>query len=76
MLLKTAALVELASLAILLLNLATVHWAPVAALVGPLHGCAYLAVIGFTWQASPVRRTRLLAFVPGIGGVLAARTAR
>lgn len=65
-LLRTAAVVELVSLLLLLANLATVHWPPVAALLGPVHGCAYLFVIG----AAPGRRRRLTALVPGVGGLL------
>jgi len=69
-LLRIAAVVEFATLIALLVNLATVHWAPVASLLGPAHGCAYLAVIGSTWQLTKSRRSRLLAFLPGIGGLL------
>ena len=65
-LLRAAALVELVSLVVLLANLATVHWPPVATLLGPLHGCAYLFVIG----AAPDRRRRLTALLPGVGGLL------
>jgi hypothetical protein len=71
--LRIAAVVELATLLLLLVNLATVHWAPVAALLGPTHGCAYLAVIGSTWQLTKARKARLLAFLPGIGGLMAVR---
>ena len=72
-LLRSAALVEFLSLLLLLANLATVHWPPVASLLGPVHGCAYLFVIGATVQATRDRRTRLTAVVPGIGGLLALR---
>ncbi|MEU8606626.1 DUF3817 domain-containing protein [Actinoplanes sp. NPDC048791] len=75
-LLRIAALVELASLVLLLTNLATVHWAPVASLLGPVHGCAYLFVIGATIQVTGDLRTRLLAAVPGIGGLLVIRRLR
>jgi hypothetical protein len=76
MLLRVAARTEAVSLPVLLLNLATVHIAWVATLVGPLHGCAYLLAIGATIQATRNRRTRWLAVVPGIGGLLAERTVR
>jgi hypothetical protein len=72
-LLRIAARVELATLALLLLNLVTVHWEAVSSLLGPTHGAAYLFVILATWQATPRRRVRLLAFVPGVGGVLVLR---
>ena len=75
-LLRTAALVELISLALLLLNLATVHWPTLASLFGPVHGCAYLFVIGATIHESRDTPTRLLAIVPGIGGLLVIRRRR
>jgi len=75
-LLPTAALAELASLILLLANLATVHWAPVASLLGPVHGCAYLIVIGATVQVTGDLRTRLAAVVPGVGGLLVMRRLR
>lgn len=73
MLLRIAARVEAASLLLLLANLATVHLPPVAQLLGPVHGCAYLLVIGATVQATKRGRTRLLAVIPGVGGLLAER---
>jgi hypothetical protein len=72
-LLTIAARVELASLIVLLANLATVHLAAVATLLGPLHGCAYLLVIGCTVAVTRSRRPRLLSVIPGIGGLLALR---
>ena len=75
-LLRTAAVVELASLVLLLTNLATVHWAPVASLLGPVHGCAYLFVIGATVRVTADLPTRLLAAVPGVGGLLVMRRLR
>lgn len=71
--LRLAAAVELGSLLLLLLNLATVHWAPVASLLGPVHGCAYLVVIGATLRETRDVRARLLALLPGLGGLLAVR---
>ncbi|MEV4641630.1 DUF3817 domain-containing protein [Actinoplanes sp. NPDC049548] len=74
--LRIAARVELVSLILLLANLATVHWAAVASLLGPVHGCAYLVVLGATLRESRDGRTRLLAGVPGIGGLLVVRRIR
>jgi hypothetical protein len=71
--LRVAAVVELVSLVFLLLNLATVHWAAVASLLGPTHGCAYLFVIGATVRETRALRIRLLALVPGLGGALVIR---
>ncbi|AEV84841.1 hypothetical protein ACWT_3817 [Actinoplanes sp. SE50] len=69
-----AAAVELSSLLILLINLATVHARPVTSLGGPIHGCAYLFVIVSTATDARASRTaKLLAWVPGIGGLLARR---
>ena len=76
MLLRVAARVELVSLLVLLANLATVHARAVATLIGPLHGCAYLLVIGSTLAATRRGRPRLLALVPGVGGLLAERRMR
>ena len=75
-LLRACAPVELASLVLLLANLATVHWAPVASLLGPVHGCAYLFAVGATFQVTGDRRTRLTAIVPGVGGLLVLRRLR
>lgn len=74
--LRVAAAVEFASLAFLLLNLATVHWAAVASLLGPTHGCAYLFVIGATLRETRTVPVRLLAIVPGLGGLLVIRRLR
>ncbi|MGK5682646.1 DUF3817 domain-containing protein [Actinoplanes sp. URMC 104] len=72
-LLRVAAGIELISLLVLLGNLATVHAAWVATLLGPLHGCAYLVVVGATLAATRRAGPRLLAVVPGVGGLLALR---
>ncbi len=68
---RIAASVELASLILLLVNLATVHWPTVSSLVGPTHGCAYLFVIIAT--ARQHRRLVPIALIPGIGGFLVLR---
>ncbi|MEV7191099.1 hypothetical protein AB0N81_04710 [Streptomyces sp. NPDC093510] len=73
--LRIAAVVEAASLALLLANLLTVHARPLSGLLGPLHGTAYLVVIAATWMlpsGSPPG-TRWRALIPGIGGLLALR---
>ena len=72
--LRVAAHTELVSLIVLLANLFTVHLQPVAALMGPTHGCAYLFVVIATWrfEDAPVA-AKLLAVVPGAGGLLALR---
>ncbi|WP_022928282.1 hypothetical protein [Patulibacter americanus] len=72
--LRVAALVEALTLAALLLNVATVHAAPVSAFLGPLHGAAYLASIALvlTTPGAP-RGARLRVLIPGVGGLLAQR---
>ncbi|GAA1593943.1 DUF3817 domain-containing protein [Actinoplanes couchii] len=63
------------SLTVLLLNLATAHLPVITSLGGPVHGCAYLIVVVFALRhprASLV--TRLVALLPGIGGILVLRS--
>ena len=71
--LLVAAVVEGVSLAALLINLAAGDNQGIAAAVGPLHGTAYLISIALTWAGGYPRRARLLALIPGIGGLLATR---
>lgn len=73
-LLRIAACAELVTLIVLLVNLATVHWSAVSSAIGPTHGCAYLFVIIAAVRAAGVtRQTKLIALIPGIGGLLALR---
>ena len=63
---------ELASLAALLVNLATAHWRPLTSALGPTHGALYLAVAAIAVFTPGLRlRTRLLTLIPVAGGVLA-----
>lgn len=72
--LRIAAAVEALTLVLLFVNLVTVHVRPVTALGGPLHGTAYLAVIALTLLLpGATTAAKLLALVPGIGGLLALR---
>jgi hypothetical protein len=71
--LRIAAGTELATLVVLLTNLATVHRPVVSAAIGPTHGCAYLFVVALTMRLSQATRTRATAVVPGIGGLLVLR---
>jgi hypothetical protein len=65
---------ELVSLIMLLANLFTIHLKPVAALMGPTHGCAYLFVVISIWRLQEATTTaKALAAVPGVGGLLALR---
>ncbi|WP_409236697.1 hypothetical protein [Streptomyces sp. PA5.6] len=73
--LRIAAVVEAASLVLLLANLLTVHARPLSSLLGPLHGTAYLVVIASTWMlpSASTPGVRWRAIVPGVGGLLVLR---
>jgi hypothetical protein len=72
--LRIAAHVELISLIVMLANLATAHLKPISSLMGPTHGCAYLFVVIATWRLTSATTTaKAVAFIPGIGGLLALR---
>jgi ABC-type uncharacterized transport system permease subunit len=63
---------ELVSVAILFGNLFTVHYRPITAVIGPVHGAIYLAVVvtGLLGRGlDPL--TRFLSVLPIVGGVLA-----
>ncbi|MFF5987170.1 DUF3817 domain-containing protein [Prauserella flavalba] len=72
--LRVAAAAEAGSLAVLLLNLVTVHWEPVSSVTGPVHGCAYLFVVVLAFRSDRRAATRIASLVPGIGGLLVLRT--
>ncbi|MBG6092778.1 hypothetical protein [Actinomadura viridis] len=74
--LRIAAAVEAVSLAILLVNLATVHAEVITSLGGPVHGTSYLAVIAAAWLAPAAPAARWRALVPGVGGLLVLRKTR
>lgn len=44
--------------------------------MGPIHGCAYLYVVGGAWHLTRSRTTALLAAVPIVGGLIALRRVR
>ncbi|GAA5113568.1 hypothetical protein [Pseudonocardia adelaidensis] len=76
-LLTLLAATELGSLLVLLVNLATVHVPVVASILGPLHGCTYVAVIiGTAMRARPLSLPTLFSIIPGVGGTLAVATLR
>jgi hypothetical protein len=63
---------EVATLGLLLVNLALLHVRPIAQVIGPVHGAVYLAVVSIAVFAPGLRRRdRALGFVPVIGGALA-----
>ncbi|MFF3286412.1 DUF3817 domain-containing protein [Streptomyces sp. NPDC003023] len=72
--LRIAAHTELVSLVVMLANIATAHLRPVSALMGPVHGCAYLVVVVATWRLQQATASvKTVSLVPGIGGLLALR---
>jgi hypothetical protein len=69
--------IELGTLLVLLANLATVHVPVVATILGPVHGCAYLAaIIGTAVHAGALSRPTLLSVIPGLGATLAVAALR
>jgi uncharacterized protein (DUF697 family) len=72
----TIGIVELVTLAVLLVNLADGNNRAVAALVGPVHGTAYLAGVIAGWRSSLPRWRKAVTLVPGVGALIAARWQR
>ncbi|WP_114559915.1 hypothetical protein [Desertihabitans aurantiacus] len=69
--LEVLSVLELLSVLALLVNLATVHADGLASALGPVHGALYLAVaVTALLGRGLLLRTRLLALVPVLGGVL------
>ena len=68
-------LLEAASLAILLLNLATADRAQVAQALGPVHGLLYLVGIALVWTNRLPGLSKVLVMIPAVGTLLAARAA-
>jgi hypothetical protein len=68
--LEVLSVLELLSVVVLLVNLATVHVEGVASALGPTHGALYLAVaVTALLGQGLLPRTRVLALVPVLGGV-------
>jgi hypothetical protein len=68
--LEVLSILELASIALLLTNLLTLHLPGVASALGPIHGALYLAVsVTALLGRGLLLRTRLLALVPALGGI-------
>lgn len=66
------AVLELLTLAVLLVNLATVHVRPVTQAIGPIHGAVYLGVVVIAIFAPGLRLVhRVLGCLPVVGGLLA-----
>jgi hypothetical protein len=72
--LRIAAHAELISLIVMLTNVFTIHLKPISSLMGPTHGCAYLFVVITTWRLKQAQAAdKVLALVPGAGGLFALR---
>ncbi|AQA05376.1 hypothetical protein BVC93_26670 [Mycobacterium sp. MS1601] len=68
---------ELLSVAVLLINLVTVHHPTVSSILGPLHGGLYLAVAVTALMGRGLStRTRLCALIPVLSGPLTVRNLR
>ncbi|WP_311258526.1 hypothetical protein [Microbacterium sp. WCS2018Hpa-9] len=62
---------ELLSIVVLLVNLFLVHADGVAPAIGPVHGALYVAVaVTALFGRDLMLRTRLMALVPVLGGIL------
>ncbi len=68
--------VEAVSFVALLANMAAGNSQSVAAAVGFVHGCVYLASLAMAWKLLGTAPSRYLALVPGIGALLVARSLR
>lgn len=69
--LDVLSVLELLSIAVLLVNLFLVHADRVAPAIGPIHGALYLAVgVTALFGRDLLLRTRLMALIPVLGGIL------
>lgn len=71
--LRVAAALEAVSLLVLVVNLGTAHLPAVSAVIGPVHGGAWLATIATAFLIPLPPAPRWTSVVPGIGGLLALR---
>jgi hypothetical protein len=69
-------ILEAASLAVLLLNLAIGHNPGLAQAVGPVHGLLYLVGIALVWANRLPTLSKVLVLVPAVGTLLAVSTGR
>jgi hypothetical protein len=69
--LRALAVLEPVTLAVLLVNLFALHVNTLAQVVGPVHGACYLGITVLALLLDGLRPLdRLLALVPGVGGLL------
>ncbi len=71
-LLSVLAILELATLGVLLVNLFTAHLRPITQAMGPIHGAVYLVIVVIMIFAPGFRvRDRVLGCIPVVGGTIA-----
>jgi hypothetical protein len=71
-LLAVLAVLELATLGVLLVNLATAHLRPITQSMGPVHGAVYTVIVVIMIFAPGFRiADRLLGCIPVVGGAIA-----
>lgn len=74
--LRLLGIAEMATLALMLLNILTVHEPAISSVLGPAHGLAYTGtVIAGILAAAGRHRIWALSLIPGVGGWLAYRSA-
>ena len=71
--LLAAGIIELVTLAILFINLASGNNHSIAAAFGPIHGTAYLIGIILGWRSPLARWRKITTIVPGAGTLIATR---
>lgn len=72
--LKWLGVAEMVTLALMLLNIVTVHEPAISSVLGPVHGLAYTGtVIAGVLAAAGRHRIWALSLLPGVGGWLAYR---
>lgn len=72
LILAVLAALEIATLAVLLVNVFTAHLRPLTQTMGPTHGAIYLVIVVIMLFAPGFRPTqRLLGLLPVVGGAIA-----
>jgi hypothetical protein len=71
--LLAAGIIELVTLAVLFINLASGNNHSIAAAFGPIHGTAYLIGIILGWRSPLARWRKITTIVPGVGTLIATR---
>lgn len=69
--LLAAGIIELITLAVLFVNLASGNNRGIAAAFGPIHGTAYLIGVILGWRSPLARWRKIITIVPGVGTLIA-----